>query len=109
MRANRGADGHKKREQGQRAIIAGARQISVEHGFAEYPQCAVLQVHEQESDIVEYVDGRERIVEFDAIEQDRHLIDQADIAEVEIPVAAPHIPVAGPRRKKILMSRKKRS
>ena len=49
------------------------------------------QVHQQESKVVKNIDGRERFVELKAIEQGRHAIDQADVAQDEIAVAAPDL------------------
>ncbi len=42
-------------------------------------QSACLQIHQKEREIVKHVTCRNRLVEFDRIEQDRLVFDQDDI------------------------------
>ena len=53
-------------------------------------QAAPDQVHQQEREVVEHVDGGETGVEFDGVEQRRPAVDQDNIAEMQVAVAAPH-------------------
>ena len=50
------------------------------------------QIHQQESKIVQHVDGCDLFVELDAVEQPRLTVEQADVAQVQIAVAAAHLP-----------------
>ena len=60
------------------------------------PQSARLEIHEQEGEIVEHVAAGDRVGEFDGVEEDRLAVDQRDVAQVKIAVAAPDQP-ARPR------------
>jgi hypothetical protein len=51
----------------------------------------VPQVHQQESKVVKNIDGCERFVELKAVKQGRHAIDQADVAQDQVTVAAPDL------------------
>ena len=48
------------------------------------------QVHQQEGEVVEGVDRRQRLVELQAVEQHRRAVQQDDVAEVQIAVAVAH-------------------
>src|SRR5450631_249860 len=51
-------------------------------------QSASPQIHQKKSEIIEHVARRERLVEFDRVEQHWPVFDQDDIAQVKIAVAA---------------------
>ena len=70
--------------------IVAPPQISVEHPVGLGLQPAVPKIHEQKCQIVENVDTRKALAEFDRIEEGRFSVDEADVAQVQIPVAAPH-------------------
>lgn len=96
MSADRGAQGH---EEGQgritvadpgRHVRHGARQgadIAVEQQVGEVAPPDKPQVHQGEGDVVEHVDPRQFLVEFDTVEQGRPPVEPADVAKVKIAVA----------------------
>ena len=49
------------------------------------------QIHEQESEVVQHVDSSDLVIELDAIEQPRFTIEHADVAQMQIAVAAPDL------------------
>ena len=53
-------------------------------------QPAVLQVHDQEREIVEHVDAGDGVVELDGVEDPGPAVDDADVAQVQIAMAAAH-------------------
>ena len=65
-------------------------EIAVEHDIGEIVQVALDQIHQQKRDIVKHVDAGHRVVELDAVERRRAILEQADIAKVKIAVTAPH-------------------
>ena len=64
-------------------------EIAVEHDVGGCAQPALDQVHQQEGEIVEHVAGRDQRAELDGVEQHRRAVDQRDIAEMQVAVAAP--------------------
>ena len=60
-------------------------------------QSTVDQVHQQEGEVVEHVAGGDPVVELDGVEQHRLAVDQHDVAEMQIAVAAPHQALARSR------------
>ena len=55
------------------------------------PRCQ--KVHQQERDVVQNVGGGETLVELKGIEEGRHAVDQAHVAQMQVAVAAPHVAV----------------
>ena len=53
-------------------------------------QRAGAEIHEQEGKVVQHIDGGDRIVEFDGVEQHGRAIDLDDVAEMQIPMAMAH-------------------
>ena len=49
------------------------------------------QVHEQEGEVVEHVDRRHGVVEFQAVERRRTALEQADVAQMQVAVAVAHL------------------
>ena len=89
--ADRGAQRKKQRKGGERVEILGPparQQIAVEHDVGRALQTALHQIHEQEGEIVEQIAGGDQRIELDGIEQNRAAVDQHDVAEVEVAVAA---------------------
>ena len=56
--------------------------------LAEIVEPAMVEIDQQEGEVVKRVDAEEALVEFDAVEQRRLAVEEADIAEVQIAVAA---------------------
>jgi hypothetical protein len=54
------------------------------------------QIHQQKREIVQHVDAGDRLGKLEGVEQQQLPIEQADIAEVQIAVAAPHLPSRSP-------------
>ena len=65
-------------------------EIAVQHQVGKIREPPVLQIHQQKGKVIEDVDRSELVGEFEAIEQGRLSLEQADIAEMQIAVAAPH-------------------
>ena len=55
------------------------------------------QIHGQKRQIIEHIHGGERVVEFQTIEQPHAALVEADIAQVQIAVTAPHVARPRPR------------
>ena len=72
-------------------MLALGIEIGVEHGVGVARQPALAEIHQQESEIVENVDGGEPVVELDGVEQNRRAVDLDDVAQMEIAVAMAHI------------------
>jgi hypothetical protein len=49
------------------------------------------EIHEQEGEIIENVDGGDGVVELDGVEQHRDALDLDDVAKVQVPMAVAHI------------------
>ena len=64
------------------------RQITVEHNICGFGKPALDQIHQQKGEIVKHVARGDAIVEFDGVEQHRLAIDQDDIAEMQVTMAA---------------------
>ena len=91
--ADRCAQRHQQRHRRERIeIVAGCRlQISVEEGVRGGMSVIPDEIHDWESKIIEHVNGRDRRVELDGIEQDGLALDQDDVAQMQVTVAAPHV------------------
>ncbi len=61
--------------------------VGLQEGQRRGAIATIDQVHEQEGDIVEQVDLRERLIELDAVEQHRSTAEQHDVLEVQVTVA----------------------
>ena len=51
-------------------------------------EVALDQIHQQEREIVQHVAGCDQRIELDRVERDRLAVDQRDVAEMQIAVAA---------------------
>src|SRR5262249_4150913 len=78
MAADGGAQRCEERHQGNAVGLVAAIEIAVEDEVGEAPEPAMREVHQQEGEVVEYVDGGERRIELDAVERNRAAIDEAD-------------------------------
>ena len=79
-----------ERQQRQAADVTRALDVAVEHRVGVPRQIPVQQVHEQERQVVHPVHAGDGLVELDAVEQHRPPAEQADVAQMEVAVAAPH-------------------
>ncbi len=91
MGANGGPYSHKEGQQRQPVVLVEIFQVAVKGEVGLRMQPSVPQVHQQERQVVEDVGGREVVVEFQAIEQGRFAFDQADVAQVEVPVPVAYL------------------
>ena len=81
-------DGQGKQAHGLEILGRGAAEIAVEHDVRRIDASVMHQIHEGEGKIMDNVDRGEGFVEFDGVEQDRLFVDQRDVREMEIAVAA---------------------
>ena len=88
MRPHGGSHRHEEGQQREAPFIMGFIEIAVHHKIGEIRQAAMPQVHQQECEVVEHVYGGDLVVELDAVEQARRAIEEADIAQVQIAMAA---------------------
>src|SRR5690242_14706113 len=91
--ADRGAHRNEQRKGGESVKVVDALrldQIAVEHDVCGCPESALDQIHQQKSQVVEYVACCDAIVEFDRVEQDGLAVDQRHITEVQVAVTAAH-------------------
>ena len=54
------------------------------------------QVHQKKGDVVQDIDARDVVVEFDAVEERGHAAQQADVSQMQVAVAFAHQPSASP-------------
>src|SRR6516162_11412904 len=90
MRPYRRARRQKKRHRRKPVVLAGQIEIAVQNEVGKIREPAMLEIHQQKGEIIKHVDRSELVREFEAIEQGRPAVEQADVAEMEVTVAAPH-------------------
>ena len=91
MRADHRPQRQKQRHQGDPAILPGQIEVAVEDQVGETLLPAMVEVHQEESEVVEDIDAGEVFGKLDAIEQHRPSVDQTDIAQMQVAVTAPHL------------------
>jgi len=64
--------------------------IAVETGIRGLLETALPQIHDQEGEIVEHVASGHGLVELERVEQNGLAVDDRDISQMQIAVAAPH-------------------
>lgn len=89
MCADGGTDAHKEGDQRQPVRLVALVKVAVVDEVRELALISVPQIHQQE--VVKNIDGCERFVELKAVEQGRHAVEQADVAQNEIAMAAPDL------------------
>jgi len=97
MGAHHGPDRHEERQQGRPRLVPRLVDIAVEQRIGVDRQLAPPEIHQHEGEIVEHIRRREIVAEFQAVEQGRHAIDLADVAQVQIAMAAPDEAAARPQ------------
>ena len=60
------------------------------------------EIHDQKGEIVENIRDSKRLVELDCIEENGRTIDQGDIAQMKVAMAAPHLAFAAAPQKQRL-------
>ncbi len=86
-----GATGEKQRQAGQTFYLSANRlegNVGVEYDVGALPVATRIEIHEQESKVVKDIDRRQRLAELQRIERDGPVVDEHDIAEVQVAVAA---------------------
>ena len=100
MGADQRPQRHKQRHRGEAAslpgILAGQVEIAVQHEVGEVATPAMVQIHQQESEIVQHVDAGDILGKLDAVEQQRPSVHEADIAQVQIAMAETHLAGVAP-------------
>ena len=66
------------------------RHVGVEHHVGRLAIAARIEIHEQKGEVIQHVDGGQRLAELEGVERHGHVVDQHDVAEVQIAVAAAH-------------------
>ena len=72
----------------QLVAARGKARLHAGQRIGEVAQPARFEVHDQEGEVVEHVDAGDGLVELDAVEQRRPVVDEADIGKMQIAVAA---------------------
>ncbi len=88
-----GTAGKEQRQAGKPLDLAADRlegHVGVENDVCRLAVVARVEVHEQEGEIVQDVDGGQLLAELERIEGNGSVVDEDDVAEVEIAVAAAH-------------------
>ena len=89
--ANPGPEPQEQR-QGSQALQVQPRvrtpEIAIENDVGRHVLPAAVEIHQQEGEVVEGVDGREILIELDGIEQHRAVAPEHDIVEMQVAVAA---------------------
>src|SRR4029077_1139715 len=68
--------------------MARCAKINVEHAVGGLRKLALDKIHQQEGEVVEHIAGGHERIELERVERDRAALDQRDVAEVQITVAA---------------------
>ena len=89
MGAHACAQGEKQRHESQSADIARDIEIAIVNTVGGSLFSNPPQIHQQKGEIVEHVDAGQVVVEFQAIEQNRIALEQADIAQMQVAVTVP--------------------
>ncbi len=86
-----GAHGRAQRreERQERKALLLARRIAIAVGdeVRVILQATMPEIHDEKGEIVENVDGRDAVVEIDAVEETRLAVEKAEIAQMQIAVA----------------------
>ena len=102
--AHAGAGGEKQRQRckAREVLLCTAQlQVAVEHGIGRRPFAIAPQVHEQEGEVVEHVDGGDLLAELDGVEELRRPILHDDVAAMHVAVAAAHQPALAALRQQM--------
>ena len=91
VRPNRGANSHEERQEHEAVFIVGLVEVAIGDKIGEVGKTAMPQIHQQESEIIEHVDSGDLVIELDAVEQSRLTVQHADVAQVQIAMAAAHL------------------
>ena len=83
-------------ETGELRLVA-QRQIARQQQVGGGAQVALPEIHQREGEIVENVAGGDVGIEFDRVEQHRLAVDDRDVAQVQIAVAAAHVALLAAR------------
>ncbi len=91
--ADRRSQRHEQRKSCERVeiFVRCERKISVEQGVGGGRPAVPEEIHDREGKIVEHVDRCDHGIELDRIEQHRLVVDQHDVRQMQVAVAAPHI------------------
>lgn len=96
MGADGSPHGKPERQQRQAGQVARALGIAFQEAVRLGRQAAHQQIHDQEGDIVDRVQARQRQVELQRVEEARLAVDQADVAQMQVAMAQPHEALAPP-------------
>ncbi|MDH3771423.1 MAG: hypothetical protein OET79_10630, partial [Nitrospirota bacterium] len=91
-----GAAGQEQRQEADTAVVPGRIEIAVQQPLGERTEASMTEIHDQEGEVVEGVDRRQRLIEFETVEQNRLTIEQDDVAEMQIAVAVAHMALLPP-------------
>jgi hypothetical protein len=94
-RPDRRPDGEKERQRRQRPEVAGPGEPGVEADVCLPRQSPLIEVHEQEGEVVARVAGAEPFVELERVEGDRAAVEQDEVGEVQVRVAAADMALGG--------------
>ncbi len=99
---DRRAHGQIERQHPLVGVVVHRLQIAVAHQRGRGGQPAVIEIHQEEGDVVEWVDLREGVVELHRVEQGGRTLDLADVAQMQVPVTVAHPRAApGERRRPV--------
>jgi hypothetical protein len=76
-------------------VVRRAGQIAVEYCVRCLVIIEINQIHQREREVVENIRRRDRRIEFDGIEQARRALNQRNIGQMKVAMAAPHEPLPG--------------
>ena len=74
-------------------MVAAIRlEISVEEAVCGGLPVVPQEIHQGKGKIVEQIDRGDRRIELDRVEQDRFVLDQDDVRQMQVAMATPYIP-----------------
>ena len=88
MRPDGRARGEKERHRREPVVFACQIEVAVQRPIGKIAEPAVLEIHQQKGKVVKQVTGGENRIEFESVECDRIAVENGDIAEMKVAVAA---------------------
>ncbi len=74
-------------QHGQASVVPRPLQVRVEEATGQIDSSAIVEIHDRERDLVHHINPAHRLVEFDAIENDKLVVDARDVVEMQVAVA----------------------
>src|SRR5690606_14715046 len=84
-------------KEGRSGLVPGEVEIAVHQEVREDVLATMDEIHQQEGEVIEEIDGADGIAELDAVEENRPPVLEEDVAQMQIAMRAAHAPLPSPR------------